>query len=106
MHSLFLLGLLVAIGGLALLDRRFQLAFWRNSQRTIKTLAVAILVFIAWDLSGIALGIFLHGNSAYSLPFTLLPEFPLEEIVFLFLLCYSALLLYRGIGIWRSRTLS
>jgi lycopene cyclase domain-containing protein len=106
MMFFYLAGLLMSIGGLALLDRRFALAFWHNAKQTSLTLGCAVAIFLVWDILGIALGIFLHGESMYSLPFTIAPEFPLEEIVFLFLLCYSALIIYRGVGVWRSRTLS
>ena len=106
MQFLYLGGLLVSLAGLALLDRRFKLAFWIAPKRTLLTLIVGILIFLIWDISGIALGIFLHGNSPYSLPFTLAPEFPIEEVFFLALLCYSALIIYRGVDVWRSRTLS
>ena len=103
MIFIYLLGLLIGIAGLALLDRRYHLAFWHDWRRTAKTMSVVMIIFIVWDLAGIILGIFLHGQSQYSLPFTLLPHFPLEELFFLFLLCYSALIIYRGVGLWRSR---
>lgn len=103
MSFLYLIGIILSIVGLALLDRRFHLAFWFDRTRTAFTLGTAVLVFIVWDILGIVLGIFKHGNSPYQLPFTLAPHFPVEEIFFLFLLCYTALILYRGIGVWRSR---
>lgn len=96
MQWLYLLALVLSIGGVAALDRRFNLAFWYDRRRTMLTLGVSTIVFVLWDLLAIRLGIFIHGNSEYSLPFTLLPEFPVEEIFFLFLLSYSALSLYRG----------
>ncbi|MCA9327501.1 lycopene cyclase domain-containing protein [Candidatus Saccharibacteria bacterium] len=96
MQWLYLLALILAITGVAALDRRYHLAFWYDRNRTIKTLAISTIVFILWDMLAIRQGIFIHGNSQYSLPFTLFPEFPVEEIFFLLLLCYSALSLYRG----------
>lgn len=102
----YLIGILIGITGLAIIDRRFNLAFWYDARRTWLTLIVAIIVFIIWDFLGIHLGIFQHGSSPFQLPFTLLPEFPLEEIAFLFLLCYNALILLRGVEQWRSRTSS
>lgn len=96
MQWAYIVALLLSIAGVALLDRRFQLAFWYDRNRTLITIAVGLLVFIAWDLMAIGLGIFIHGNSPYSLPFTLIPHFPVEEIFFLFLLCYCTLTLYRG----------
>jgi hypothetical protein len=67
-------------------------------------LVCAILFFTVWDLLGIFLGIFLHGQSPYQLPFTIVPHFPVEEIVFLFLLTYCTLVTYNGIVKWHSRT--
>jgi lycopene cyclase domain-containing protein len=96
MQWAYLVALLLSIAGVALLDRRFRLAFWYDRNRTFLTLALGLLVFIAWDLMAIGLGIFIHGNSPYSLPFTLVPHFPVEEVFFLFLLCYCTLALYRG----------
>ena len=103
MQWFYFIGLLIGIGGLLLIDRRWKLAFWKDGKRTIFTIATAIAVFVLWDLVGISLGIFFHGGSAYTLPFRLAPEFPIEEIVFLFLLTYSTLVVYHGVQLWRSR---
>lgn len=99
----YLAGLAVGIAGLATIDWRYRLAFWRAPKQAAKTIACSMGIFIIWDFLGIALGVFRHGHSPYALPFVLLPEFPVEEIVFLFLLSYSALIIYtKGIA-WRSR---
>jgi lycopene cyclase domain-containing protein len=103
MQWYYLIGLLIGIGGLLLIDRRWKLAFWRDGKRTAFTLIVAVLVFVLWDFFGIYVGVFFHGGSHYSLPFRLAPEFPIEEIVFLFLLTYSTLIVYHGVQLWRSR---
>jgi lycopene cyclase domain-containing protein len=99
----YLIGLLIGITGLILIDRRWKLAFWRDSKRTAMTLIVAVLVFVLWDFFGIYVGVFFHGGSAYSLPFLLAPEFPIEELVFLFLLTYSTLIVYHGVQLWQQR---
>lgn len=93
---MYLLCLLVSLAGLAILDWRFKLAFWLDAPRTTKTTGVLLAIFVAWDALGIGLGIFLHGGSRYTLPYRLAPEFPVEEIVFLLLLCYTTLLLLQG----------
>lgn len=98
MMWLYIVGLVVSLAGLSVLDWRYKLAFWYDSRRTSLTLLWAVGIFIIWDLLGIALGIFHHGNSPYTLPLRLAPEFPLEEILFLTLLCYTTLLLYRALG--------
>lgn len=103
MEWAYLGGLLFGIAGLLIIDYRWKLAFWRETMRTTMTLATAIAIFVLWDLLGISLGIFFHGGSSYALPYRLAPEFPIEEIVFLFLLTYSALIVYHGVLLWRSR---
>jgi len=104
MQWFYLIGLLVGISGLLIIDYRWKLAFWRDAKRTVLTTIVAVLVFVLWDFFGIYVGVFFHGGSQYSLPFRLAPEFPIEEIVFLFLLTYSTLIVYHGVQLWRSRT--
>ncbi|MDQ5982605.1 MAG: hypothetical protein QG549_602 [Patescibacteria group bacterium] len=96
MQWAYLVSLIVAIACMGLIDRRYKLALWRDRHRTIATLAVAVGIFIVWDILGIGLKIFFHGNSSYSLPFTILPEFPIEELFFLTLLCYTTLIIYLG----------
>lgn len=91
----YLIGLIVAISCLGLIDYRFKLALFHDRTRTLLTLAVAIGLFIVWDIFGIRLGIFFHGGSDLTLSLRLFPEFPLEEVFFLTLLTYSALLTYR-----------
>lgn len=91
----YLLGLVIAISGLLFIDYRYKLAFFFDAKRTTATLGLAIALFIIWDILGINLGIFYHGGSSFTLPFRLLPEFPIEELFFLFLLTYVALIIYR-----------
>ena len=92
----YLIGLLIGISGMAIIDHRYKLAFFADKRRTLLTVGTAVLIFIVWDHLGIGLGIFFHGGSSWSLPFQLLPEFPLEELFFLVLLCYCTLVIYQG----------
>lgn len=101
MQWIYLGLLLFSISGLMTLDWRHKLAFWYDARRTALTIGFGIAVFVVWDILGIVLGIFFHGNSPYTLPFRLAPEFPIEELFFLFLLCYVTLILYRGLGRWQ-----
>lgn len=96
----YLLALIVSITGMAIIDWRYKLAFWHDRRRTILTISIAVAVFILWDILGITLGIFFHGGSQFTLPYRLLPEFPVEEIFFLVLLCYCTLVIYRGAQKW------
>jgi lycopene cyclase domain-containing protein len=95
---LYLASLVFVITCLVLVDWRFQLAFFHDLKRTALTLAIAVWLFIVWDIFGIKLGIFFHGDSAYTLPLRIIPDFPIEELFFLFVLTYVALLLYRFVS--------
>lgn len=97
MHATYLATLLISLAGLTTLDYKYKLAFFGLRRRASICIGVALIAFFAWDALGIALGIFLHGNSRFSLTFVLFPQFPLEEIFFLLLLCYVSLLSYVGI---------
>lgn len=92
----YLFALVFSICGLLTFDWRHKLAFFYDTRRSSLTIATAMLVFVLWDLLGIGLGIFYNGNSDYTLPFELLPNLPVEELFFLFLLCYLTLLIYTG----------
>lgn len=103
MQGFYLLGLVVAITGIAIIDWRYKLAFWHDSKRTIFTVLTAMLIFTLWDFLNIFLEIFRHGKSPYQLAFTLAPQFPIEEVFFLILLSYCALVIYNGVSKWHSR---
>lgn len=93
----YALGILLAIGGVMLMDWQGKLAFWHDKARTALTVGTAMVLFTIWDLLGIHFGIFFKGDSPYMLGIQLWPHFPIEELLFLFLLCYMPLLIYRGV---------
>lgn len=93
MSFAYLGALLFSLVGLTLIDLKFKLAFFGHSKRSAITLAIPYVLFVVWDLAGIAAGIFFRGTSSHTLGLTIFPEFPVEEAFFLGVLCYSALLL-------------
>ena len=95
MQWAYLTGLVIAIGCLVLIDRRKKLALFYDAKRSLIVIGIAMAIFIIWDLFGIDLGIFFSGGSTYASNIMLLPEFPIEELFFLFLFCYLSLLVYR-----------
>jgi lycopene cyclase domain-containing protein len=84
--------LLISLVGCYLLDRTHKLAFTANPKRAFWSLVPAFVVFVIWDIAGISLGIFFRGNNTLLTGIQLFPEFPIEEIFFLMLLCYSSLI--------------
>ena len=91
MPGLYLLAILVSAAGMALIDRRYRLAFAAAPGRTLATVAIGVVFFLAWDAAGILTGVFLKGDSPLYVGVLLAPELPLEEVFFLAFLSYLAL---------------
>lgn len=100
MNWLYLTALVISFSGMVVIDRRYNLAFFKDSKRTLLTLLISVGIFIVWDVAGIALGIFYSGHSLYMSGLYLGPEFPVEELVFLTFLSYFTLVMYR---FWSQR---
>ncbi len=96
--GLYLLALVVSLLGLFGLDRRHKLVFFRDWLAGAVSISVGVVFFLIWDLFGIANGIFFRGETVGLTGLLLAPELPLEEVVFLTLLCYSTLQVFLGLG--------
>ena len=92
---LYLMALLFSIMGLGLLDLKHDLALKRYPLPTLLSVGIGVVVFLIWDLVGIHFGIFFRGDAEHLTGITLAPELPLEEVFFLILLSYNALLVYQ-----------
>ncbi len=90
----YLAALAIALTGMVMLDRRFRLFFWADARRASVVLAIGVLFFLAWDLAGISLGIFFRGETDFMTGLQLAPELPVEELLFLILLCYLTMNLF------------
>lgn len=97
MIALVYLGaLLVSATGMGLLDRRFCLVLWRAPRRALIVVGIGVGFFLLWDLAAIASGHYAAGHSPAMTGIMLAPELPLEELVFVTFLSYTALVL-RGL---------
>lgn len=100
MTGAYLLCLLLAGVGVALLDRRWRLAAWRDvsgSRRcTLALVGVGSALLLAWDVAAIALGFYGRGESDALLGVWLAPHLPLEEVVFVAFLSYTTLVVAGG----------
>ncbi len=102
MNFIYLAALLLSLAGLATIDVRFKLAFAKNAKAAVVAIAIPYLLFVIWDAAGIALGIFFKGQSKYLTGLMIAPDFPIEELFFLGLLCYTTLI----VSTWFSRSKS
>ena len=96
MEWLYLALLVVGIGCMLLLDRRFRLFFWHDPAVALLITVVGTALFLVWDVAGIAAGVFLRGDSAFSSGVVLAPEMPLEEPVFLVFLVLCTMVVFTG----------
>jgi lycopene cyclase domain-containing protein len=96
MGALYLVALLVALGCMLLLDKRFRLFFWRDAVAATIVTVVGVAFFVIWDVAGIAGGIFFRGEAAIATGILLAPELPLEEPVFLLFLVVCTMVIFTG----------
>ena len=91
MSGLYLGALLVSIAGLVVLDARYRLFLFAAPVRAALVLLIGVAGFLVWDLAGIGLGIFFEGHRALLVGVDVAPEVPLEEVLFLALLCLTTM---------------
>lgn len=96
-HAVYPVGLLGALFCMGLIDYKHHLAFYSDWRRTLRVLIPAMVGFILWDSAGIGLHIFSDRINIYRSGIELGPHFPAEEILFLLLLNYTALILWLSI---------
>lgn len=94
----YLAALAVSLVGMVVLDRRFRLFFSADARRAAVVLAAGVGTFLLWDLLGIALGVFFRGQTPYMTGLLLAPELPVEEVLFLTLLCYLTMNVFAGVS--------
>ena len=99
---LYLAALTVSLLGMGLIDFKHKLALFSQPVRSAITIALAVTVFLIWDLVGISQGIFFRGEGPYLTGITIAPELPIEEVFFLMLLSYTILIAYLGFAKWRK----
>ncbi|WP_156761136.1 lycopene cyclase domain-containing protein [Microbacterium karelineae] len=99
MSIVYAIAIVLSATGIAVLDRRFHLAFGRAPRRTAVLLGIGVAFFLAWDAVGIALGVFRHLDSRWATGIMVAPQLPLEEVMFVTFLTYLTLVL---LGAWRQ----
>ncbi len=97
-HYFYVIILILSIGGLLLADRRLRLAFWHNKIASTKAVGYTMLLLLIFDVAGVINKIF-STNQDYVVRINIIsPNIPIEEIIFLFMLCYVTLILYQLVG--------
>jgi lycopene cyclase domain-containing protein len=87
--------LLVALGCIALVDRRWRLVLWADPRRGVAVLAVGVGVFLVWDLLAVHHHFYRRGETGVMTGAQIAPGIPVEELFFVLFLCYVTLVLHR-----------
>lgn len=90
----YLLMLLISLAGLTLADWRYHLVFFDKPKAAIKTVIGTMTILLIGDLIGIEWRVFSTNPAYVSGLYLGSPNLPIEEIFFLFLLCYATLTFY------------
>ena len=96
MPGLYLAAIVVSLAGLAMVDRRFKLAFFADARLATITTVASVVFFSIWDAFGIANGIFFKGENNLLIGVQVFHEYPIEEAFFLTLLAYCGQLALAG----------
>ncbi|MFM6967756.1 MAG: lycopene cyclase domain-containing protein [Microbacteriaceae bacterium] len=90
------LGLIVlSLIGMALIDYHWKVALFEDVRHTVLVLVLSVAFFVSWDISGVANGVFYKGASNLLIGWDVATEIPIEEILFLTLLSYCAVIAFR-----------
>jgi lycopene cyclase domain-containing protein len=92
--------LVLSLAGMLTIDRRFALVVFAAPRRALTVLALGAVYFGVWDLAGIGAGVFFRGSGEHLVGLQLAPELPVEEVLFLALLCHVTLSLYVAAERW------
>ncbi len=94
-HYFYISILLFSIAGMVLADWKYRLAFWHDWKASTKSIGLVMTLLLLFDITGIYQNIF-STNQKYVVGLYFgTPDLPVEEFLFLFLLCYVTLILYR-----------
>jgi lycopene cyclase domain-containing protein len=87
--------LLLSLACMAYGDYKRSLVIFKSTKTALKIIVAGVGFFLIWDVFGILLGVFAT-NQSYVLGIGIFsPNVPIEEVLFLTLLCYVTLLTWR-----------
>lgn len=103
MPGLYLAAIVAATVGVFVCDARWRLGLWHRPGRTGILIGIGWVFLLAWDLAGIAAGVFVRGRGPWFLGVDVAPHLPVEELVFLAFLSYLAQVLFAAFDRVRVR---
>lgn len=93
MKYTYLAILFFSISGMIIIDCRYKLVFYDMPKAAARAIAIMMAILLFVDVIGINWNIFATNSKYVSGIFLGNPNLPIEEVFFLFLLCYFVLVL-------------
>jgi lycopene cyclase domain-containing protein len=90
----YILFLCLSVLGLFWADYHYKIAFYKNRDATIKTIGIVMILLLLFDVLGIINNVFTTNQRYVTGLYIISKNLPVEEFIFLFLLCYFCLVLY------------
>ena len=90
----YVIFLCFSVSGLFLADYRYKIAFYKNRKATVKTIGIVMVLLLLFDILGIINNIFTTNQKYVTGLYIISKNLPIEELIFLFLLCYFCLIVY------------
>jgi lycopene cyclase domain-containing protein len=94
MHLSYLTTLLLALGCVGLVDRRWRLVLWCDGRRGAAVLASGVVFFLAWDVVAVRQGFYRRGGDEVMTGLQVAADVPVEEVFFVAFLCYVTVVLH------------
>jgi len=94
-NNFYISVLVLSIVGMLLADWKYQLAFWFDWKSSIKSIGAVMALLLIFDIIGVFQNIFTTNQKYVIGIYFGTPNLPIEELFFLFMLCYVTLLVFR-----------
>lgn len=101
-HYTYLLALVAAYAGMLYADWRWGLVWWADWRWALGVQLIGVMIFVIWDISAIAQGIFYPGASIFMTGLKIGPYLPIEEVGFLVFFVYQPLVYWELLKRWRN----
>ena len=88
MSWLYLVSIMGSMLCMGLVDQRWKLFLFDRPRVALSAVLVGFVLFLAWDLVAIEIGVYSKGESPVMSGVDVAEELPLEELFFITFLCY------------------
>jgi lycopene cyclase domain-containing protein len=92
--------LLFSISGMILIDYKYKLSFFKHARAATESTLIVMTILLVTDIIGVNWGIFSTNPKYVTGLFIGSENIPIEELFFLFLLCYFILNLNQILKRW------